>query len=66
MIGHPDQARRYLDMGVRHFCIGWDVGILFEWFKQNGQAMREISRGPRTMPARPVTRADTAYPRPTA
>ncbi len=40
-IARPDQAKRYLDMGVKHFCIGWDVSILFEWFQQNGKAMRE-------------------------
>ena len=40
-ISHPDEAQPYLDMGVKHFCIGTDVSILFEWFKQNGQAMRE-------------------------
>ena len=35
-IAHPDEAKRYLDMGVKHFCIGTDVSILFHWFKQNG------------------------------
>lgn len=40
-IAHPDQAKYYLDMGVKHFCIGWDMGILFDWFKQNGKAMQE-------------------------
>ena len=56
-IGHPDQAKRYLDMGVRHFCIGWDVAILFEWFEQSGQAMREIFSGAADNAARPATRA---------
>lgn len=41
-IANPEDARRYLDMGVTHFCIGWDVGILFNWFKQNGKAMRSL------------------------
>ena len=41
-IDHPDQARRYLDMGVRHFCMGWDVGILFDWFKTQGAAIRAM------------------------
>ena len=41
-IAHPDQGNAYLDMGVEHFCIGWDVSILFEWFKHNGKAMRDI------------------------
>src|SRR5207253_4256619 len=41
-ITHPEEAKRYLDMGVKHFCIGTDVSILFHWFVQNGKAMRSI------------------------
>ena len=40
--GTPEDAAKYLDMGVTHFCIGWDVGILFNWFKENGKAMRQL------------------------
>lgn len=40
-ISHPDGAKKYLDMGVKHFCIGTDVNILFDWFKQNGKSMRD-------------------------
>jgi 4-hydroxy-2-oxoheptanedioate aldolase len=45
-ISSPDEAKKYLDMGVKHFCIGTDVSILFEWFKQNGRAMRELVGAP--------------------
>lgn len=41
-ISRPDQARYYTDMGVRHFCVGTDMSILFSWFKENGQGMREV------------------------
>jgi 4-hydroxy-2-oxoheptanedioate aldolase len=41
-IGRPEDAQKYLDQGVKHFCIGWDVSILFNWFKQSGQAMRQL------------------------
>ena len=41
-IASPNDAKKYLDMGVKHFCIGWDVSILFNWFKEAGQAMRGI------------------------
>jgi 4-hydroxy-2-oxoheptanedioate aldolase len=64
-IADPDQARRYLDMGVRHFCIGWDVSILARWFTEAGGAMREIlGRGAAAGDgARPAPRrAETAYP----
>jgi 2-keto-3-deoxy-L-rhamnonate aldolase RhmA len=40
-IAHPDDAKPYLDVGVKHFCMGTDVSILFDWFKHNGQVMRE-------------------------
>ncbi|GAB4559558.1 MAG: aldolase/citrate lyase family protein [Anaerolineae bacterium] len=41
-IGHPDQALEYLDLGIRHFCIGWDLFILYQWWKAQGEAMRKI------------------------
>ena len=41
-ITRPDQAQKYLEWGVKHFCIGTDVSILFDWFKDNGGAMREL------------------------
>ena len=44
-ISHPEQAKPYLDQGVRHFCMGWDVEILFEWFKREGESMRKILEG---------------------
>jgi 4-hydroxy-2-oxoheptanedioate aldolase len=41
-IEHPADARRYLEMGVKHFCIGTDMCILFEWFKANGAEMKKL------------------------
>lgn len=38
----PEQAGKYLEMGVRHFCIGLDVFLLRDWFTANGRAMREV------------------------
>ena len=40
-IGGADGAKRYLDMGVRHFCMGTDVSILSSWFKGEGDEMRK-------------------------
>ena len=37
-----DQAPYYLDMGVRHFCIGTDIAILYEWWKTNGERARKL------------------------
>lgn len=41
-ITHPDQAKYYLDMGVRHFNLGVDLSILFNWWRENGSTMRKI------------------------
>ncbi len=41
----PDAAKYYLDMGVRHFCIGTDLFVWFEWCKKNGEAMRKALEG---------------------
>ena len=41
-VGSFEQTKPYLDLGVRHFCIGWDVVTLFNWSKQQGAGMREL------------------------
>jgi 2-keto-3-deoxy-L-rhamnonate aldolase RhmA len=41
-IASAEDGKRYLDMGVKHFCIGWDVSILFNWFKDAGRAMGDL------------------------
>ena len=37
-----EQAKPFVDMGVRHFCIGWDVGTILAWCRQQGKGMREL------------------------
>ena len=46
----PSQAAKYLDMGVQHFCIGWDVRILADWWDTKGAEMRGMVEG-KTQPA---------------
>ena len=41
-IGAVDQARRYVDLGVRHFCVGWDRFILQASFTAIGEGMRKL------------------------
>lgn len=41
-LGTPDGAKKYLDMGVKHFCVGTDMSILFDWFKSSGRTMRDL------------------------
>ena len=48
----PSQAARYLDMGVKHYCIGWDVRILADWWDTKGAEMRGLLGGDATAPAK--------------
>lgn len=41
-IAEPDQAAPYLEMGVKHFCIGWDVGILSNFWRTRGEVMQGL------------------------
>ncbi len=36
------QAERYMNMGVKDFCMGWDVRTLYDWFKNEGGALKAI------------------------
>lgn len=37
-----EQARPFVDMGVRHFCIGWDVRTIFAWCREQGKGVRGL------------------------
>ncbi len=41
-LGSLDSAKRYLDMGVRHFCVGWDLRTIYSWCKQEGKLIEEL------------------------
>ena len=41
-LGSFEQTKPYLDMGVRHFCIGIDIGVLYQWCQQQAKGMREL------------------------
>ena len=44
-IGSPDEAKEYLDMGVRHFNMGVDISVLYGWWKGNGEELRKAVEG---------------------
>jgi len=53
-------AERYLAMGVKHFCIGWDVRILADWWDSQGAIMRKMLRAkPKKAAAKPALKALT-------
>lgn len=41
-VSHPDECARYFELGVKHFCIGTDMNILFNWFRDCGRAMNDL------------------------
>lgn len=57
----PSQADKYLKMGVKHFCIGWDVRILADWWDTKGAEMRELLDGKVEAPAKPAAKAVGNY-----
>jgi len=53
----PSQAKKYLEMGVKHFCIGWDVRILADWWDSKGAEMRGMVEGKSEAPVKLATRS---------
>jgi 2-keto-3-deoxy-L-rhamnonate aldolase RhmA len=41
-IGKPEDAKRYLDLGVRNFSLGTDVVILNVYWKNNGAELKKL------------------------
>ena len=44
-INSVDQAQYYLELGVQHFCLGTDVTILYNWWRENGDLLRKVVSG---------------------
>ena len=40
-----DEAKYYLDLGIRHFCLGTDLMILHQWLKKEGGKLRDALAG---------------------
>jgi 2-keto-3-deoxy-L-rhamnonate aldolase RhmA len=41
-INSPQEAEYYLNLGVRHFCLGTEVTTIYNWCKENGSRVREM------------------------
>lgn len=52
-------AAPYIEMGVKHFCIGWDVRILYNWWQANGEGMRGMLGG--AAPPAPTKETASTY-----
>jgi 4-hydroxy-2-oxoheptanedioate aldolase len=53
-IADAGSADYYLELGVRHFCVGHDVGILHNWFSEQGARMRSVLGELTAQPAVPA------------
>ena len=38
----PKQAARFLEMGVKDFCMGTDLYVIYDWMRDNGKALRNL------------------------
>ncbi len=38
----PEEAQRYIELGVRNFSLNTDLRIVYEWWKMNGNEMRTV------------------------
>lgn len=43
-VGSFEQAKPYIDMGVRHFCIGWDIVALAGWCRQQKAGIEDLRK----------------------
>ncbi|NJN84739.1 MAG: hypothetical protein HC802_22245 [Caldilineaceae bacterium] len=41
-VDSPEAALPYWERGVRHFCVGTDTRILYNWYKENGALMQNL------------------------
>jgi 2-keto-3-deoxy-L-rhamnonate aldolase RhmA len=41
-LNNAAEADYYLNLGVKHFCLGSDVGTIFNWCKEHGTRLREM------------------------
>lgn len=41
-IGRPEDARRYVELGVRDFSLNTDISILYDWWKSNGSELNRL------------------------
>ena len=60
-LGDISQAAPYIEMGVKHFCIGWDVRVLYNWWQVNGEGMRAMLTAPSSAGAAQPKQAVSTY-----
>src|SRR6185437_13177347 len=54
-LNHPKDVAKFLEMGVKDFCMGTDLYVIYDWMRENGRALRsavEAVHG--AAPTRPI------------
>lgn len=41
-INTPEEAKKYIELGVRNFSLSTDMKILYNWWKKNGSELKKI------------------------
>jgi 4-hydroxy-2-oxoheptanedioate aldolase len=41
-IGSFEEAKPFIEMGVRHFCIGRDTSVISRWCSQQAEGMQKV------------------------
>ena len=41
-LNNPKQAERFLEWGVKDFCMGTDLYVIYDWMRDNGKALRGL------------------------
>jgi 4-hydroxy-2-oxoheptanedioate aldolase len=41
-IGSFEQAKRWIDMGIKDFCVGWDVGVIYQFCRREGEELAKL------------------------
>jgi 4-hydroxy-2-oxoheptanedioate aldolase len=60
-IRDPSGAAPYIEMGVKHFCVGWDVRVLHDYWHDSGAKMAELLAGAAKPKAKKKPAAKSSY-----
>jgi len=41
-IRHPEDAKKYMELGIRNFSLNTDLVIVYQWWKTNGSELKSI------------------------
>ena len=38
-----EMAQPFWELGVRHFCVGWDIRVIVQWCQQQAEVWKKLS-----------------------